>query len=59
MHDVNPMGPLRHLEELERRAVSRLRAARAKPARQARLWPLILVLVTRMRAAIARKMPAG
>jgi hypothetical protein len=59
MHDVNPMGPLRHLEELERKAVSQLRAARAKSARQARLLPWILVLATRLRVAIARKMPAG
>jgi hypothetical protein len=59
MYDVNPMGPLRHLEELERKAVSQLRAARAKPPRQARLWPWIVALATRMRAAIAREMPAG
>jgi hypothetical protein len=59
MYDVNPMGPLRHLEELERKAVSQLRAARVKPPRRARLWPLVVVLAMRLRAAVARKMPAG
>lgn len=56
MYDVNPLGPLMHLKELERQAVPRLRRARAAEPRNISLrWASLGLAMTRMREVIDRK----
>jgi hypothetical protein len=58
MYDVNPLGPLMHLKELERQAIS---AAQRVPAESrsnitARVWEKLAIVLQRMSSSnVARR----
>jgi len=45
MHDVNPLGPLMHLKELERQAAPRLHPLRAKRQDVSNLTPVSSLMI--------------
>lgn len=60
MYDVNPLGPLMHLKELERQAgrVSRQWAPENRPGRLAKLWLWLAALSQWRRHPVARQASA-
>lgn len=60
MYDVNPLGPLMHLQELERRAATVMRGSRTRRVKRAApAWLWLPLVMMRLRLSIRRKMPAG
>jgi hypothetical protein len=46
MYDVNPLGPLMHLKELDRRAAARLRPLRPRRQSASRVTAVRAVIIT-------------